>query len=216
MLQNCARRLRAAQGGRWAHTQLSKSTPSDAVGVPQAVSEDVDWHNNASQATDRDAQVDAPKASSPKLKTAKRYDALLWPEVNSADLPLDLTKTYVQRYAGKHFDTVIDPKFPAQTGLPMTVYISQKQDNRPASIEVSQFYGNHHNLQDIFTVTVPRTTDDTPRIIGDTGAIKLQDLAKACRFIELNQNLLLEVWDNGEDESNDLAFNYYEYIVRIV
>lgn len=98
----------------------------------------------------------------------------------------------------------------------MTVYISQKQDHRPASIEVSQFYGNRHNLSDIFTITVPRSSQDTPRMIGDTGTIRLQDLAKAYKFVEANRNLLLGVWENGEDEGNDVAWKYYKYIVRIV
>ena len=193
MLQNCARRLRAHHG------QLLKARlRRHFAALPRAVSE-------------------GPQGeASTKAGIAKRYDALFWPEVNTADVPLDLTKTYVKRYVSKHFDTVIDPQFPAQTGLPMTVYISQKQDHRPASIEVSQFYGNHHSLSDIFTITIPRTSEDSPRMIGDTGAIKLQDLAKAYKFIEVNRNLLLSVWEHGDDEANDVAWKYHKYIVPIV
>ena len=210
MLQNCARRLRPEHG------QLLKAIPTGTVGfrvwsrglgaLPQAVSEDV---NVTSQRTE-------VQAAARDTGTPKRYDALFWPDVKSANVPLDLTKTYVKRYVGEHFDTVIDPQFPAQTGLPMTVYISQKQDHRPASIEVSQFYGNHHSLRDIFTITIPRTGDETSRLIGDTGTIKLEDLAKAYRFIEVNRSMLLDVWEHGDDETNDVAWKYYKHIVRIV
>ena len=181
--------------------------------LPQAVIQDV---SNTSQATDRDADTEPQEAAPTDVEPRKRYDALLWPGGQSPDVALDLTKFFVKRDVGEHFDTVIDPQFPAQTGLPMTVYISQKQDHRPASIEVSQFYGNHHNLSDIFTITVPSSSDDPPRMIGDTGRIRLEDLAKAYKFIEMNRNLLLDVWENGEDESNDMAWKYYKYIVRIV
>lgn len=207
MLQNCARRLHAH------HSQLLKATATAAAGLrmgsrhaaalPQAISEDVDNQNKTLRTTDRDSHLKAQTAMSTDMETPQ--DALFWPEVNSADMPLNLAKTFVKRYVSDHFDTVIDPKFPAQTGLPMTIYISQKQDYRPASIEVSQFYGKHHNLSDIFTITVPRTTDDTPRIIGDTGAIKLKDIAKAFEFVEINRKLLLNVWEHGEDEANEVA-----------
>lgn len=219
MLQNCAKRLRSHRG------ELSKSIPCrlwwvkgtatcklavrHLAALPQTACEDVDSENSTSQPT-------ATGAASVDMRTRKRYDALFWPEVNSADVQLDLTKTYVKRYVSEHFDTVIDPQFPTQTGLPMTVYISQKQDHRPASVEVSQYYGNHHNLEDIFTITIPRTVADTPRIIGDTGTIKLKDLAKAYKFIEVNRNMLLDVWEHGEDEANDVAWKYYKYIIRIV
>ena len=181
--------------------------------LPQAVNKDV---SNTFQATDREAHTEPQEEAAPTdVEPPKRYGALLWPGVQSPDVALNLTKQFVKRVVGEHFDTVIDPQFPAQTGLPMTVYISQKQDHRPASIEVSQFYGNHHNLSDIFTITVPRSSGDTPHMIGDTGTIRLQDLAKAYKFIEVNRNLLLDVWENGEDEGNDVTWKYYKYIVRI-
>lgn len=218
MLQNCAKRLHAHHG------QLLKARPTGTVGLrvwsrhaaapPQAISEHVDNQNNTSQTTETDSPLKAQGAASTDMGT--RHNALFWPQFNSADVPFDLIKTYVKRDVSAHFDTVIDPQLPAQTGLPMTVYISQKQNHRPASLEVSQFYGKHHNLSNIFTITIPRTTDDTPRIIGDTGAIKLQDIAQAYKFIEVNRNLLLDVWEHGEDEANEMAWNYYEYIVPIV
>ena len=144
-----------------------------------------------------------------------RHD-LSWPEVAvepRLNSPVDLTVTFVKRFVSKHFDTVIDPQFPAQTGLPMTIYVSQKQEFRPASIEVSQFYGTHHNLCDIFTITIPRTTEDTPRIIGDTGTITLNDIAKVYKFIEINRILLLDVWEYGGDvEAGDTIWSYFEYL----
>ena len=220
MLQNCAR-LRAHHGELFKAIAYHRRWLKDAVGgrrylaaLPQAASKDVASENTMSQAVDREVHTPARRAASTDMGTRKRFDALFWPELDSA--PLDLTETYVKRYVGEHFDTVIDPQFPAQTGLPMTVYISQKQDHRPASIEVSQFYGNHHNLKDIFTITIPKTTEDTPRMIGDTGAIKLEDLAKAYKFVKVNRNMLLDVWEHGEDEANHVASKYHKYIVRIV
>ena len=102
--------------------------------------------------------------------------------------------------------------FPDQTGLPVTIYISQQQDNRPASVEVSQYYGRHHSLSDIFTLTVPRTENESPRIIGDTGSISVQHIAVVCKYVMKNRQLLLDVWDHGDDETWSEVWCYYTHL----
>lgn len=137
------------------------------------------------------------------------------PQVKLSETRLDLIKTYIQRFEGEHFDTIIDPQFPTETGLPMTVYVSQKQDFRPPSVEVSQYYGRHHSLHNIFTVTIPKQKNETCRIVGDTGTIKINDIVKVCRYIRKNRQLLLDVWEHGQDETNEMAWKYYLYLKQV-
>lgn len=193
MLRVCAKRLRIP------HSRLLKPSPAAAAGLP---------------------------GCSIYQGALPQRDPLVWPYVSHVatcqlssqfkQAPCDLTKTYVKRWVSEHFDTIIDPQFPAQTGLPMVIYVSQKQDYRPASIEVSQFYGNHHSLSDIFSLTLPRTNKETPRVIGDTGAIKLRDIATVCEYIKLNRTILLNVWEHGEDETaGNEVWCYYEYLRNV-
>lgn len=212
MLQTCARRLRAKHGNFW---KQASSAAADFTWCPRqlvAVSHELGTTCNITR--ENQSQI-AARAFQTSVRNDRRrsrqHDALSWyPQ------PLvDLTKTYVKRFVSEHFDTVIDPRFPRETGLPMTIYVSQKQDCRPASVEVHQFYGNYHNLSDIFSITIPRTVTEAPRIIGDTGAITLGDIAKVYRYIEINRTILLEVWEHGQDEANDVAWYYYMHLERL-
>ena len=45
-------------------------------------------------------------------------------------------------------------------------------------------------------------------IIGDTGMVKVNDIVKVCKDIGKNQNLLLDVWEPGEDSTNEVVWNY--------
>ena len=203
------------------HSSLSTSVIGSKEGsryfaaLPQAVREDADSQNSTSQATHRKPQVKALNDMDTDTDTDSVRGTLCLPEAHSPKTQLDLTQTYIKRHEGEHFDTIIDPQFPAQTGLPMTVYVSQKQDSRPASVEVSQFYGNHHSLTDIFTITIPRRNGETCRIIGDTGMIRVNDIVKVCKYICRNRKLLHDVWEHGEDSSNEVVWHYYKYLKRL-
>lgn len=173
--------------------------------LPQASNQDVHSDRSTLQTTDKD--LIAPQAAS--SATRRLNDALFWPEVTSADVPFDLTKTYVQRHVSRHFDTVIDRKFPAQ-------YISVK------SKTTDQHRSSCHNFMETIITSgtfsrsrFQRLLKIHPVVIGDTGAIKLKDIAKASQFIEVNRKLLLDVWEHGGDEANEVAWNYYEYIVPL-
>ena len=43
------------------------------------------------------------------------------------------------------------------------------------------------------------TVSDHPKVIGDTGDIRIRDLALVERFIQLNKQLLLRYWEKDED-----------------
>ena len=79
---------------------------------------------------------------------------------------------------------------PNTTGLPMTIYISNKSAQHGPTIKVSQQYGDRMNASELFAMTIEKD----PRIIGKPGKIRVSDIMKVQQFIEANQDLLLNYW----------------------
>ena len=126
---------------------------------------------------------------------------------------------YLERYVPEYLDTLLDPYEPDKTGLPMTVYISQQQQHRPACLEVSQHYPKSnkmcHSSQATFSVMIPRLSSENSRIVGDTGEIKLQDMLKVEKFIQINSKLLLGVWDMTSEDIVDEYYYYWDHIIKL-
>ena len=79
---------------------------------------------------------------------------------------------------------------PKTTGLPMTIYISNKNARHGPRIKVSQQYGNQMNASELFSMTI----EEDPRIIGKPGRIRVSDIGKVNMFIQANRELLLDYW----------------------
>ena len=131
----------------------------------------------------------------------------------------DLITNFIERRISKSLDKLLDPYEADKRDLPMTVYISQKQANKPCCIEVSRYCHEAHNggccSQAIFSMTVPRNQKETSRIIGDTGEIRLLDIVKADKFIRLNSDLLWGVWNMTSDNIVDKYYYYWDHIRRL-
>ena len=84
---------------------------------------------------------------------------------------------------------------PKVTGLPMVVYISERNARHGPRLKVSQFYGDKISRDALFSVTIERT----PRVVGDRGAIRSRDLGLVFDFIELNMQVLLAYWEQTID-----------------
>ena len=83
---------------------------------------------------------------------------------------------------------------PKRTGLPMVIYISVKYASHGCRLKVSQIYGNKTRFGKWFSMTV----EDEPRIIGDTGDIKLKDIQLVTDFCRLNMRTILDFWDQDD------------------
>ena len=83
---------------------------------------------------------------------------------------------------------------PKRTGLPMVVYIGPKNANHGCKLKVSQFYGTKMRVGQWFSMTV----EHEPRIIGDTGDIKMKDIKLVQDFIEINMRVILDFWEQDE------------------
>jgi len=81
---------------------------------------------------------------------------------------------------------------PDETNLPMVIWIFPKtgKEKHSARIKVSKKYGEKAS-DDMFTITIPDY-----EIIGDTGNIKKQDIEKVIAFVKLNEQVILQVWED--------------------
>ena len=79
---------------------------------------------------------------------------------------------------------------PKTTGLPMTVYISNKNARHGPQINVSQQYGDQMNARELFSMTI----EEDPRVIRKPGKIRVSDIRKVGQFIHENRELLLDYW----------------------
>ena len=80
---------------------------------------------------------------------------------------------------------------PDETGLKMVIYISPRMGAKHGPrIKVSTFYGEKIYKENYFSITI----EDEPRVIGKTGDIKLEDVKKACQFVQENKDVLLKLW----------------------
>jgi len=79
---------------------------------------------------------------------------------------------------------------PDKTGLRMVIYISPRNGSKHGPrIKVSQQYGEKTS-SDFFTVTIA----DNPVFSGKYGNIKGGDIDRVREFIQLNKDILLQLW----------------------
>ena len=45
--------------------------------------------------------------------------------------------------------------------------------------------------------------------------MKVHDVVKVCKYIQKNRRLLLDVWEHGEDSTNERAWRYYQYLQKL-
>ena len=83
---------------------------------------------------------------------------------------------------------------PEETGLPMVVFISIRNAEHGCRLKVSQIYGTKVRFAQWFSMTV----EDEPRIIGDSGDIKMKDIQQVKEFIRLNRRVILDFWDQTD------------------
>lgn len=89
------------------------------------------------------------------------------------------------------------------TGLPMVVYISQKNARHGPRIKVSKTYGDEVIPGNWFTMTV----EANPQIVGHVGKIRARDINLVTDFIELNQDLLIQYWEQASPFSTKRMLN---------
>lgn len=89
------------------------------------------------------------------------------------------------------------------TGLPMVTYISQKNAPHGPRIKVSKSYGDKVIPGNWFTMTI----EQNPRVIGKVGQIRARDINLVTDFIELNQKLLIEYWEQNPPLSTKRMLN---------
>ena len=91
------------------------------------------------------------------------------------------------------FKTNLRPK---RTGLLFVVYVSPKgRSTHGPRIKASNKYGDKTSEGDWFTITIA----DEPQVIGDSEPIKRKDVQMAKRWVQINEDKLLEVWEDEVD-----------------
>jgi hypothetical protein len=86
---------------------------------------------------------------------------------------------------------------PNRTGLPVCIWVAEPSGNEKhfARIKVSAHYGEKIDLSaGFFTITIPEK-----KIMGDTGEIKFKDIELINRFIDLNADLIIQLWNKEID-----------------
>ena len=78
------------------------------------------------------------------------------------------------------------------TGLPVVVYLHQKISlHKKPRISVSRSYGDKVTLGNWFAVTI----EENPELLGEVGKITARDINLVTDFVALNQELLLNYWE---------------------
>ena len=85
---------------------------------------------------------------------------------------------------------------PKRTGLLIVVYVSPKgRSTHGPRIKASNKYGGKTSEGDWFTIT----TADEPQVIGESELIKRRDVQSAKRWVQINKDKLLQVWEDEVD-----------------
>lgn len=80
---------------------------------------------------------------------------------------------------------------PADTGLPMVIWVSVKGGARHGPrIKVAREHGATINPFDTVSVTI----EDEPRVIG--GTLSAHDMERVKQYIALNRDVLLQYWNH--------------------
>ncbi|MGA2433941.1 MAG: hypothetical protein ABSG25_01510 [Bryobacteraceae bacterium] len=95
------------------------------------------------------------------------------------------------------------------TGLPMVIWVQPKsgKEKHGARIKVAKMYGDK-TIDDLFTITI----SDKPEVIGDVGDIKMNDIKKVIKFIKINKDLLLSIWNDEIDPSYAVKYDLFKKI----
>ncbi len=87
-----------------------------------------------------------------------------------------------------------------QTGLAVLVWTGLNVKGRKPRILVQRTYAKKMDPKNLFSVSI----SDTPKILaGDQGEIKDADLKKIFKWIVLNQQALLDLWNINVDSFKD-------------
>lgn len=84
------------------------------------------------------------------------------------------------------------------TGLPMVIWVSEKQASHGARIKVSTNHSDKINLDETVSVSIA----NPPEIVAGYG-LSNKDLQLVSAFIKLNEKLLVDYW-NSEIDTGDL------------
>ena len=95
-----------------------------------------------------------------------------------------------------YFVTNLRPK---RTGLLFVVYVSPKGCVAQGPvIKASKKYGEKASEGDWFTITIA----DQPQVIGDSGGLKRCDVQMAQKWVQINKDELLKIWEDDVDVLN--------------
>lgn len=85
---------------------------------------------------------------------------------------------------------------PKRTGMQFVVYVSPKVHDAPGPrVLVSNKYGEKVSEGDWFTITI----EDQPHVTGDFAALKRCDVHMAKKWVHINKDELLKIWEDEVD-----------------
>ena len=84
---------------------------------------------------------------------------------------------------------------PKRTGLPVIVYVSERNSSHGPRIKFMNGYSDNLQLGELLTMTV----EDSPRVIGNV-KISARDVKLIKQWVLLNKQLLIDLWNNKIDE----------------
>lgn len=85
---------------------------------------------------------------------------------------------------------------PKRTGLQFVVYVSPKSHvAHGPRITASNKYGEKVSEGDWFTITI----EDQPQAIGDSTGLKRCDVHMAKKWVQVNKDKLLKIWEDDVD-----------------
>lgn len=76
------------------------------------------------------------------------------------------------------------------TGLPMIIWISGKMSNHGPRIKAQNNYSKKSLKDSLFSITI----EDNPKITGDIGKLKQDDINTLLKFIKEHKRILLDYW----------------------
>lgn len=85
---------------------------------------------------------------------------------------------------------------PRRTGLSFVVYVSPRGHvAHGPRIKASNKYGEKASEGDWFTITI----EDQPQVIGDSTGLKRHDVQMAKKWVQVNKDELLKIWEDDVD-----------------
>ena len=87
------------------------------------------------------------------------------------------------------------------TGLPMVIWVSEKQGSHSARIKVGTTHSEKINLDETVSISI-----SNPPVMVASSGLSNKDLQLVSEFIKRNEKLLLDYW-NKEIDTGDLITN---------